>query len=309
VYRRRGNAVEYLLLRTAKTGEWGVPKGHNDEGESDLDAAWRETREETGLAGLRRNEWFERRIGYPVKRGDKTVWYGLAEHVDGDVALSREHTEFAWAPREKCPELIVHDNLKGVLLDAAVFLKDPSLRSGLSAPAARKLFLGHFSEGEPVREHTRLVAGMARAMAELWEGVEPEFVEACAWLHDVGRAIDHATHPLEGFRLLVKEGHPGYAPTCISHYTKGRGFDEVPNEELWRACDLSTFEPHERIVALADFMAVREKKGTIDERHADLVERYGGGEFLDGSLAIARRLKREFEERSGRDLYEVVGVG
>jgi bis(5'-nucleosidyl)-tetraphosphatase len=310
VYRRRPGTVAYLLLRTAGTGEWGLPKGHADAGESDLDAAFRETEEETGLGRdrLRRNAWFERTIGYPVKRGPKSVWYGLAECGGGEVALSREHVEFRWEPRDAALGLLPHENLESVLRDAAIFLKDPSLRSGLDAAAARKLLTGRFPDGAPVLAHTALVAGMARAIADAWGGLDAEFVEACAWLHDVGRCVDHANHPLEGFRLLVDLGHPGYAPTCISHYTKGRRFEDLPREELWRACDLSTFEPHERIVALADYLAVRERKGTIEERHADLVARYGASGFLDRGRAIALDLKREFEERSGRDLYEIAGI-
>ena len=98
------------------------------------------------------------------------------------------------------------------------------------------------------------------------------------------------------------------APTCVSHYAKGRTFEELPEKKLWRTCDLSTFEPHERIIALADFMAVRDKLGTIKQRHADLVKRYGESRFLDRNLEIAKGLKREFEERTGKKLYRVAGV-
>jgi 8-oxo-dGTP pyrophosphatase MutT (NUDIX family) len=307
VYRRRPDSLEYLTLRMAHTGDWGFPKGHNDEGEPDLEAAFRETGEETGLGRdvLVRNEWFERTIGYTVQRGPKSVWYGLAECTGGEVALSCEHDAYRWEPLAATLDRFVHDNLKGVLRDAAMFLKDPSLRTGLDAAAARKLFTGRFPGSHPVVAHTRLVAGMAHAIAAAWGGLDAGFVEACAWLHDVGRCIDHRNHPVEGFRLLVELGYPGYAPTCISHYTKGRPFEELPREELWRSCDLSTFEPHEKIVALADYLAVRERKGTIEQRHADLVARYGASRFLDRGREIALGLKREFEERSGRELYAV----
>ena len=311
VYRRREGTPEYLTLRTRKTREWGLPKGHHEPGETDLEAAWRETGEETGLGTeqLLRNPWFERRIDYPVRRGEKTVYYGLAEWAAGDVTLSREHTDFEWTALDDARNRLPHENLKRVVQDAATFLKDPTLRRGLDPAGAAALLKQHFDKNEPVLAHTALVAEMARAIANVWPSVDAEFTEACAWLHDIGRSVDHKNHPLEGFRLLVSLGHEGYAPTCISHFTKGRSHTEVPRDELWRACDLATFEPHERIVALADFLAVHETRGTIEQRHEDLTRRYGASPFLDQSLAIARALKDEFEKRTGKQLYEVAGVG
>jgi bis(5'-nucleosidyl)-tetraphosphatase len=311
VFRRKRGGIEYLLLRGRKSGEWGPPKGHNDAGETDLEAAWRETWEESGLGHdqLLRFEWFERRIDYRVKKGPKTVYYGLAEWMDGEVVLSREHTDFRWRAIHKCREMVSFRNLREVYEDAAAYLKDPVLREGLDETDARKLLREYLGKGDKVVAHSAIVAQMARRMAEAWdEDVDPVFVEACAWLHDIGRAVDHAEHPLEGYRLLRELGYSGYAPTCISHYIKGRSFEELPEKKLWRSCDLTTFEPHERIIALADFMAVREKKGTVKQRHADLVERYGKSRFLDRSLEIARGLKREFEKRTGKKLYRVAGV-
>jgi putative nucleotidyltransferase with HDIG domain len=311
VFRRHSEGIQYLTLRARKSDEWGPPKGHHERDESDLEAAWRETEEETGLGPdqLVPSRWFERRIDYRVKRGDKTVYYGLAEWMDGDVELSKEHTDYRWKKLDKTLAGLDHKNLRGVFEEAACFLKDPALRGGLDDTDAKSLLREYLKKGDPVLAHSALVAEMARAMAEAWDDdVDPVFVEACAWLHDIGRCVDHARHPLEGYRLLAELGCPGYAPTCISHYSKGRSYEELPEKKLWRSCDLSTFEPHERIVALADFMAVRESKGTIKQRHADLAKRYGPSPFVDRSLEIARGLKREFEERTGKKLYKVARV-
>ena len=83
VYRRRESGIQYLTLRATKHGEWGPPKGHADPGESDLEAAWRETEEESNLGAddLERNPWFEERIDYRVKKGDKTVVFYLAQRT------------------------------------------------------------------------------------------------------------------------------------------------------------------------------------------------------------------------------------
>ncbi len=44
---RRADRLQFLLMRHPT--RWDLPKGHLDPGESSLQAAWRELREETGL--------------------------------------------------------------------------------------------------------------------------------------------------------------------------------------------------------------------------------------------------------------------
>ena len=50
VFRRSERGIRLLLLRAYKN--WDFPKGLVEPGESELDAAKREVREETGLGGL-----------------------------------------------------------------------------------------------------------------------------------------------------------------------------------------------------------------------------------------------------------------
>ena len=300
VYRRGKSGIEYLLLRATKHGEWGPPKGHVDPGEDDLAAAWRETEEECGLGrdDLVRNPWFNRALTYEVKRGPKRVTYWAAECTGGKVRLSKEHDDSRWKGLESTLRKIDHPDLAALYRELAVFVKDPALRGSLDPTRACALLETQCGAEPRVVAHSALVAKVARKLAEAGKGIDPDFVEACAWVHDIGRSIDHARHPLEGFRLMVRLGHPAYAPTCISHYSKGRPRTSFPEadeyaDELWRSCDLATLTPEERIIALADFMAVGDTKGTIEERHADLVARYGASPFIDESLVIARGLLAE----------------
>jgi predicted NUDIX family NTP pyrophosphohydrolase len=56
LYRVRGEAVEVLIVHPSgnynRKAPWSIPKGLPEEGESLLDAARRETREETGVDSL-----------------------------------------------------------------------------------------------------------------------------------------------------------------------------------------------------------------------------------------------------------------
>lgn len=48
VFRRKNNEIEYLVLKYG-IRHWDFPKGHLEDNESSLQAALRETKEETGL--------------------------------------------------------------------------------------------------------------------------------------------------------------------------------------------------------------------------------------------------------------------
>ncbi len=74
VFRRLSKEIEFLLVK-ANYGDhhWSFPKGHTDPNETNLDAAIRETFEETGLdkSSLNVVQDFHRRVEYPVRSWKK----------------------------------------------------------------------------------------------------------------------------------------------------------------------------------------------------------------------------------------------
>jgi bis(5'-nucleosidyl)-tetraphosphatase len=99
---------QYLLLRSALTRRlvWEFPKGRIESGESEIEAAERELREETGLGlgdyavnlGFREEEHylFTRAAGSERQLVVKRVVYFLAESSTASITLSREAAEFRW---------------------------------------------------------------------------------------------------------------------------------------------------------------------------------------------------------------------
>lgn len=113
----------YLLLRNARHGAWGFPKGHAEEGETVLETARRETLEETGISDFKQVAGFEWRDEYKVraaKRGDyrKRVVYFLATTRRAVHVQSDEHSDSAWLPLKQALALLQFENLRKALAAA-----------------------------------------------------------------------------------------------------------------------------------------------------------------------------------------------
>ena len=121
----------YLLLDYGR--HWDFAKGHVHAGEDDLTAAYRELREETGIAAARLVPGFRQEIVYffrHPKRGliRKTVVFFLAEVDRPDVVLSHEHEGFAFLPFEEALQRVTYATAKQVLRAADAYPADSLTR-------------------------------------------------------------------------------------------------------------------------------------------------------------------------------------
>ena len=120
-------APTFLLLRNARHGSWGLPKGHADPGEDLLSTALREVEEETGIvlaeAGLR-DDFADTHLYQPKPEVWKRVVNFLAaEPVDPQSFVrSDEHDEHAWLHIDDAIARCQHDALRRTLRRAATTL-------------------------------------------------------------------------------------------------------------------------------------------------------------------------------------------
>jgi 8-oxo-dGTP pyrophosphatase MutT (NUDIX family) len=126
-FAQEDNKTYFLILRSAKHGGWGPPKGHADEHETEVETATRELYEETGVRRPDFAPGFRESIAYNVeKKGklrSKEVVFFLCK-IDPDVVrLSQEHTEIHLATLDEIEVLIPHEDVRAVFRKAADYIK------------------------------------------------------------------------------------------------------------------------------------------------------------------------------------------
>lgn len=123
----------YLLLRSARHGHWGFPKGHADPGEDDLATARRETLEEAGIGNVAAVEGFAHRSEYDVRGGKRGAYHKVVTYFLGTTPqpvheLSDEHSQAAWLGFDEALAKLDFPALREALTQA-----DAHLRKAVSA--------------------------------------------------------------------------------------------------------------------------------------------------------------------------------
>ena len=127
IYRRKGNRIEILFLQR-EDNRWTFPKGKRQLGESNVVAAIREIREETGIATLRyvghlghtKFRFTERHKG-PAQNIDKTVHFFLFEAPPGsrfDLPGTEGITKGAWVSADRAFATLSYRNMDRLLAKA-----------------------------------------------------------------------------------------------------------------------------------------------------------------------------------------------
>jgi dATP pyrophosphohydrolase len=133
-FRRMASAVEFAVLKRSDADYWQFVAGGGEDGETPLEAAIRETKEEVGLAA-----------GGRIIRLDSTAtvpkdcfaaaesWpqdlYVVPEHcfavnaADCELILSREHTALRWAPYDEARQMLKWDSNRNALWELNERLK------------------------------------------------------------------------------------------------------------------------------------------------------------------------------------------
>ncbi len=130
----RGNPVREFLLMKHKD-RLDLPKGHMEEGESEIETAWRELEEETGIGSndIRLDSDFRfetsydvwpKRFGGQQCRKTTVLFLGFAKQEDLEIRLT-EHPAFEWRGWNP-PHKIQKETIDPLLADVARHLESCS---------------------------------------------------------------------------------------------------------------------------------------------------------------------------------------
>ena len=167
----------------------------------------------------------------------------------------------------------------------------------------------------PWGNHSRVAAHCAERIAQECGDMDADKAYILGLLHDIGRkfGVRHLGHVSDGYSYMMSLGYDEAAKICLTHSFQSKvlteyiGKFDTTEEELNMIQDgLETvaLDEYDRLIQLCDSMAGAEGVLDMEERMGDVKRRYGA--YPQDKWDFNLGLKRSFEEKMGRDIYDVV---
>lgn len=135
IYTIKNNIKYFLLVFSARNNEWGFPKGHIENNETEKETAVREIFEETGIGvkdiifidGFKYKDSYNIKGSLPNTAGSiikKNVIYYLC-YTDSDFSNpgDKEISGCKWMPYDEAFESLIHRQQRNILDNAKKFLE------------------------------------------------------------------------------------------------------------------------------------------------------------------------------------------
>jgi 8-oxo-dGTP pyrophosphatase MutT (NUDIX family) len=125
VYRKSHGNIEILLIRHINSGHWSFPKGHVEEGETEVETAKREIMEETSIDVII-DPTFRETVTYSPRRDTmKVVVYFLAKAKNVDyIPQADEISEIKWVDIVHATNILSYENDKNIVTKARMAIKE-----------------------------------------------------------------------------------------------------------------------------------------------------------------------------------------
>jgi DNA polymerase len=289
VYRYRASKREFLFLENPE-GWLDLPKGHIEKGESAIEAAVRETAEESGLS-IEPDRFFREGMAYWFIRDrvkvKKTliVFIGMAS-ADSKVKISDEHTGYRWLELETAMHRLKFKNQIELVKNGAIYLdkaerlkKLNTMYSDLCAKQGDWQLSRNFVPGEGRADANVMLVGQAPGAEEDAEG--RPFVGRSGSLLD---------------KLIKKAGlsRDGLYITSVVQFFPPK--NRVPSDPEIALCvpflmrQIEIVDP--KLVVLLGAVAAKAVAGveSVSKAHGTLVERRGRKFFITLHPAAAVRI-------------------
>ena len=166
----------------------------------------------------------------------------------------------------------------------------------------------------PWGDHSRIAADCAKKIAAA-AGMDGEKAYVLGLLHDIGRkfGIKHLAHVCDGYRYMMDLGYEDVARICLTHsfccprldvYIGNFDISQAQQQELQTLLDDLVFDDYDRLIQLCDCLAGSEGVMDMEARMLDVKKRYGF--YRQDKWDTNLWLKAYFEEKTGKNIYEIV---
>ncbi|MGN0665213.1 MAG: bis(5'-nucleosyl)-tetraphosphatase [Huintestinicola sp.] len=116
VYRKYHGNTEILLIKHINSGHWSFPKGHVEQGETEIETAHREIKEETGIEVMLDPTFRETVTYFPRKDTQKVVVYFIAKAKNYEYTRQEEEiAEIRWVDIGHAIQMLTYENDKTIV--------------------------------------------------------------------------------------------------------------------------------------------------------------------------------------------------
>jgi len=135
-------------------------------------------------------------------------------------------------------------------------------------------------------------------------------------LYDIGRIKGNTgvRHTIDGYNFLKEQKYDDIARVCITHafitqdVTNTIGEYDVTNDEydfLRQYLENTKYNEYDKLVQLADSMAMPDRFVLLETRLMDVCLRYGMNENMLESVKEVFKMQAEIEEKLGHSIYRL----
>lgn len=167
----------------------------------------------------------------------------------------------------------------------------------------------------PWVNHSRVAAHCAEKIAQACGDMDAGKAYVLGLLHDIGRkfGVRHLGHVSDGYTYMMELGYDEAAKICLTHSFHNQTLEDyigrfdTSEEELKLIKNTLaevTMDDYDRLIQLCDSLAGSEGVLFMEDRMEDVRRRYGA--YSKAKWEANLRLKEYFQEKAGRDIYEVV---
>ena len=116
IYKIENNEILFLLVYSKRNNEWGFPKGHVEDGETEIQTAVREIKEETNLdVEIDETKRFVEHYS-PEDGIEKDVVFFVAKKTGGEIKVQEEEVkDTKWLTINEAMEILTYESSKRIL--------------------------------------------------------------------------------------------------------------------------------------------------------------------------------------------------